>query len=82
MDRSGSIEMFHIPAQDVLAQVLSQQLKVSIFPGGKHQRSEDELSVVRELDAECPMSHRLTRTDLEPFLLLGTPLSTYRHQIF
>jgi hypothetical protein len=36
---------------------LSQQLKVSILPGGKHQGSKDELNVIWELHAKCPRSH-------------------------
>jgi hypothetical protein len=49
MDWSGSMEILHIPAQDVLALVPSQQLEVFVFPDSEHQGSEDELSVVREL---------------------------------
>jgi hypothetical protein len=30
---------------------------VSIIPGGEHQGSKDELSVVQELDAEGPRGH-------------------------
>jgi hypothetical protein len=60
----------------------SRQLKVFVFPGGKHQGSEDELSVVRELDAECPKSHGLAWMDLEHFSLPDAPLSTSHCQIF
>jgi hypothetical protein len=60
----------------------SKQLEVSVFPGGEHQGSEDELSVIWELDAECQKSHGLAQTDLERLPLPGAPLSTYRHQIF
>jgi hypothetical protein len=49
---------------------LSQQLKVSIIPGGEHQGSEDELSVVQELDAECPRSHELPGWILSVFPFL------------
>jgi hypothetical protein len=65
MDRPGIMELFHTTALDVLRWTSSQQFKVSIFPGGKHQDSEDELCVVRELDDECPRGHELVRMDLE-----------------
>jgi hypothetical protein len=50
---------------------LSQQLKVSIIPGGEHQGSEDELSVIQELDAECPRSHELPGWILSAFPFLA-----------
>jgi hypothetical protein len=52
------------------------------LPWCEHQGSEDELSAVRELEAECPRSQEPVRTDLECLLLPGAPLSTYHHQIF
>jgi hypothetical protein len=61
---------------------LSQQLEVSVFPNGKHQGSEDELSVVWELNVECPMCHGLVQMDLERSPLPSVPLSTYHRQVF
>jgi hypothetical protein len=61
---------------------LTKQLEDFVFPDSKHQGSEDELSVVRELNAECPISDGLTWMELERFLLLGAALSTSHHQIF
>jgi hypothetical protein len=60
----------------------SQQLEVSVFPGGEHQRFEDELCVIRELYVDCPRSHALTWTYLERFPLPGMPLSMYHRKIF
>jgi hypothetical protein len=61
MDWSEGMELVHKPVWDVL--VLGPELITQGFchPGGEHQGSEDELRVVRELDAEGPMSHEPAR---------------------
>jgi hypothetical protein len=55
----------------------SQQLEGSVFPGGEHQHSEEELRAIRGLYFEGTRSHELTRMDLERFPLPGMPLLTY-----
>jgi hypothetical protein len=78
MDRPGSMDLFHTPAQDVLEMNLELATWGFRLPGG-HQGSKDELSVVRELEAECPRSHGLTRRQLERLSLPVVPVLTYLH---
>jgi hypothetical protein len=51
------MDLIHKSAQDVLG--LGPELTTRGFrhPGGEHQGSEDELSVIRELGVEDPRSH-------------------------
>jgi hypothetical protein len=71
MDRLGSMELVDRPAHDALALGSELVTRVFIFPGGKHQQSKNELSVVRELYAECTRSHEPLRRILStsPYLV-------------
>jgi hypothetical protein len=65
------MEVVHTPMQDVLVLAPSQQLKASVIPGSEHQGSEDELSVVRKIDAEGPRSHEPPERILSAFPFLA-----------
>jgi hypothetical protein len=71
MDRSNSMELFHKPAQDVLALIPEPITRGFRHPDDEHQGSKDELSVVWKLDVENPMSYELPGRMLcaSPFLV-------------